>query len=350
MANKTINKKIKILGAGISGMTAAIVLSRAGYRVDIYEKRKHVGSFFEKDIHSFRNYLYDYDVIEKYKQIGVGISNVYPIYKEFRYAPSLKKIEIHSDDKPLFYNYFRGCKDERSFDVELYKAAKKEGIGFHFNKNVKIDHVDIVATGARSANFLGYGEYYSGVTGIAPNSNYIFLNNRYSPNGYGYILPFNNEVVVILGSAKIESKSQLKKRFNLFKSENPIIKSAISGAKLENEIFGYLHYSLPTTAMKKGKLYVGECAGFLDSATMFGVHYAILSGYLAARSIIEDTNYDIEWKKVFGEELRHQFFKREKLQKLENEDYEKLIDDIIGSHGNKILSNEYRKLHSYSRK
>lgn len=343
-----INKKIKILGAGISGMTAAIVLSRAGYCVDVYEKRSHVGSFFENDIHSFRNYLYDYDVIEKYRQIGVGISNIYPIYKEFRYSPSLKKIEIYSNNKPLFYNFFRGYKDKRSFDIELFEVAKESGVQFHFNKNININEVDIIACGACSVNFLGYGEYYSGVTEIIPNSNYVFLNNHYSPNGYSYMLPFNNDAIVVLGSAKIESKDELKKRFNLLINENSVINGLLKNAKFENEIFGNLYYKLPDTAIRNGKLYVGESAGFLDAATMFGSHYAILSGYLASMAIIRNKNYDMLWKQAFGEELKNQYLKREKKQKYTNQDYENIIKDLIKKYGDKISFNEYRAQHNFS--
>jgi phytoene dehydrogenase-like protein len=36
-------KEMKILGAGLSGLTAAINLAKEGYRVDVYEKYKDVG-------------------------------------------------------------------------------------------------------------------------------------------------------------------------------------------------------------------------------------------------------------------------------------------------------------------
>lgn len=38
--------------------------------------------------------------------------------------------------------------------------------------------------------------------------------------------------------------------------------------------------------------YVGEAAGFQDYLFGFGIRYAMLSGALAARSLIEGSNYD----------------------------------------------------------
>ena len=247
--------------------------------------------------------------------------------------------------KPLFYNFFRGYSDKRSFDIELYEVAKKNGVKFYFNQNRSSTKVDIIASGTRSIKGLGYGEYYSQVSEIIPNSNYIFLNNLYSPHGYSFILPFGNEVVIALGSTKLESKSELKKRFCYFKKNNPIIKKIIKNAKFENEIFGYAFYNLPKTAIRNKKLYVGEAAGFLDAATMFGAHYAILSGYSVAMAIIENKNYDMLWKEAFGKELKTQYLKREKLQKFENKDYENAINNLIKNYGDRILSDKYRKLH-----
>jgi len=338
-------KKIKILGAGISGLVAAITLARNCFEVEVFEKRPRIGSFFKRDVHSLRNYYYDYDVLKKYRSLGIKISHTYPIFRELRFSPSLKQVEIYSKNKPLFYNFIRGYDSEKSFDVELYKTAKKLGVKFHFNRTLRNTDANIVATGAHFVKGMGYGKHYSGVSRVIPNSNYIFLNNNYSPNGYSCVLPFNNEASIILGSTKKESKTNLKKRFNRLKNDNPIIKKIIENAKFENEIFGFIFYDLPKTAKKNGKLYVGEAAGFLDAATVFGTHYAIFSGYLAAKAIIENKNYDKLWKYAFGTELKTQYLKRMKLQKFTNNDYEKTIEGLIKTYGNKISERDYSKIH-----
>ena len=40
-AKKTDGKKVIIVGAGISGMTAGIYLQKAGYETEIYEKKSY---------------------------------------------------------------------------------------------------------------------------------------------------------------------------------------------------------------------------------------------------------------------------------------------------------------------
>jgi flavin-dependent dehydrogenase len=337
-------KKIKIAGAGISGLTAGIILAKNGYSVDIFEKRPGIGSFFEKDIHSIRNYWHDYDVIKKYKEIGIKLSYVYPIFKELRFSPSLKRIEIYSQTKPLFYNFIRG-NSKKSFDTELYETAKKNGVNFYFNKTIGIKEADIIATGAPAVKGIAYGEHYKGISSILANANYIFLDKNYAPNGYSYITPFKNEASVVIASTKKESKEKIKKRFTNLKKNNLIVKNIIKGAKLKNEIFGFAFYDLPKTAIRDGKLYVGEAMGFLDAATGFGTHYAIFSGYLAAKSIIKNKNYDNLWKDFFGKELKNQYLKRINLEKISNNDYEKNICNLIKMYGEKISAADYAKIH-----
>ncbi|MCX6818634.1 MAG: NAD(P)/FAD-dependent oxidoreductase [Candidatus Aenigmarchaeota archaeon] len=336
------NKKVRILGAGISGLVAGITLARNGFQVEIFEKRPRIGSFFEKTIHSLRNYYYDYDVIRKYRSLGIKISNIYPIFREFRFSPSLKKVEIYSKNKPLFYNFVRGYNSKKSFDFKLYETAKKLGVKLYFNKVINHKEVDIIATGASSIGGIAYGEHYSEISGLAPNSVYIFLDNRYSPNGYSCILPFNNEASIFISSTKNESKDDLKKKFNLLKNNNPIIRKIIKNAKFKNEIFGFAFFDDPKTAIKNGKLYVGESAGFLDAATGFGTHYAILSGYLAAIAIIENKNYDDLWKETFEEEIKIHYLKRGKIQKFTNRDHEKIIDILTKKYGGKLSASEYK--------
>jgi phytoene dehydrogenase-like protein len=43
-------KKIKILGAGLSGLSAAINLAKAGYSVDIFDSNSDSGARFHGDL------------------------------------------------------------------------------------------------------------------------------------------------------------------------------------------------------------------------------------------------------------------------------------------------------------
>lgn len=340
-------KQIKILGAGISGLVAGITLAKNSYKVEIFEKRPRIGSFFKKSIHSVRNYFYNYNVIEKYKRLGIDASNFYPIFKEFRYSPSLSKsVEIYSRKEPLFYNFIRGYDDKNSLDNELLKLAKDYGVDIYFDQKIDPNNknIDIVATGAYCAKYVGYGAHYRNISNIKIDSIYYFSNNHYAPEGYIYILPFLDEFSLVITTTKIKNKNQLKKRFDKLKKDNNIIKEILKDAEFINEIFGIASFGIPRTAIKDGKLYIGEAAGFLDATTGFGIHYAIFSGYLAAKAIINNENYDKLWKKHFEQELKAKYSKRINLGKIKIKEQEKITEDLIKQYGNKISIEDYKKI------
>lgn len=341
------NRQIKILGAGISGLSAGITLAKNGYEVEIFEKRLRIGSYFKKSIHSVRNYFYNYNVIEKYKKLGINASNFYPVFKEFRYSPSLSKsVEIYSEKEPLFYNFIRGYDDKNSLDNQLLKLAKDYGVHVYFDQKIDPNNknIDIVATGAYCAKYIGYGAHYKNFSNIKIDSIHYFLNNHYAPEGYIYILPFLDEFSLVIASTKIRDKNQLKKRFSKLKKENNIIKEILKDVKFINEIFGIASFGIPKTAIRDGKLYIGEAAGFLDATTGFGIHYAIFSGYLAAMATINNENYDKLWKKHFEQELKIKYSRRKNSGKINIKKQEKIIEDLIKQYGNKISIEDYKKI------
>ncbi len=52
--SREINKKVAVVGGGISGLSCAYFLSKAGVKVDIYEKEKELGGVVKKYIPEFR--------------------------------------------------------------------------------------------------------------------------------------------------------------------------------------------------------------------------------------------------------------------------------------------------------
>ena len=77
-----VNKKVAVIGAGLSGMTAALDLVKLGYQVDIYEATDFLGGrlgakpsddspsgFWEHGLHHFFNNVYDY-LMQKIEEVG----------------------------------------------------------------------------------------------------------------------------------------------------------------------------------------------------------------------------------------------------------------------------------------
>ena len=59
---------------------------------------------------------------------------------------------------------------------------------------------------------------------------------------------------------------------------------------------GFANFRLPRTALQGGHPVVGEQAGFQDALAGFGMRYALRSGILAARSLLEGTDYTRLWR------------------------------------------------------
>jgi flavin-dependent dehydrogenase len=62
--------------------------------------------------------------------------------------------------------------------------------------------------------------------------------------------------------------------------------------------------------MKGRVYYVGEAAGFQDPFRGFGMNYALESGYLAAKALLEGKDYDRMWKEQFKSRIKTDLFRR----------------------------------------
>jgi flavin-dependent dehydrogenase len=62
------------------------------------------------------------------------------------------------------------------------------------------------------------------------------------------------------------------------------------------EFGGYGNFFLRPSAVQGKKLYLGESAGFQDALFGFGMRYAMMSGFLAAESIVKGLSYDELWQ------------------------------------------------------
>jgi flavin-dependent dehydrogenase len=77
----------------------------------------------------------------------------------------------------------------------------------------------------------------------------------------------------------------------------------------------------------------------MDSSKGFGIRYAIITGHLAAKAIIEGDDYDKLWKKEIKNEIERNFKRRLWLNKLTNMDY----DEMLKRMGNEVNIEKYLK-------
>ena len=325
-----------VVGGGISGLAAAVSLANKGEEVVVVERASKAGSKFPESIHGFRNYA-NMDEIDYIKSRDYDINYLMPIHKIIKLGPSLSSSEIYSEDRPMFYSVKRGD-SKKSIDIQLYEQAEKKGVQFRFGESTNLKEADVVATGARFMNGMGYGYNFTGVD-VDPEAIIFLLNDRYAPKGYSYAIPYGrDEVCIVVTSFDASSFNQMPMLFERLLKEVPNFSKLIEGGDKGQAFAKIGFYNIPETATVQKKLIVGEAAGFVEADRGFGMHYALESGFLAAKSIAEGLDYDSLWKASFEHHLIKAFRRRLILNRLGNAHYDKLINS-----GTRMSTDEYVK-------
>ena len=71
-----------ILGAGPSGLSAAINLAKEGYHVDVYEKNNEVGARFNGDLQGLENWSEKEDVLQTLSKMNIETNFDYSPFNE----------------------------------------------------------------------------------------------------------------------------------------------------------------------------------------------------------------------------------------------------------------------------
>jgi flavin-dependent dehydrogenase len=287
---------IRILGAGPAGLTAAICLARRGHRVTVFEKHRHVGGRFHGDFQGLENWSREEDVLSTLSRLGIRPDfALRPIHGGSFYNPDLRRLEVRSGD-PLFYLVRRGP-HPGSLDRSMQRQAEEAGVEIRFRERRNPETADIVATGPRTARVVASGIQFETDSGDRAGG---ILNDELAPKGYAYLLISGGmaTLATVLYDRFPEAKACLARAIETFQG--------LSEFQIRNprEFGGYGDFGVPASAVRSGRRYAGEAAGFQDFLFGFGIRYAILSGALAAQSLDTGEDYDTLWNRKVGAQLR----------------------------------------------
>lgn len=282
------NKKITVVGAGPGGLTAAINLVKNGYEVDLFEQNNDVGFRFNGDFQGLENWSDHEDTLDILKNLGIETNFLcQPYYGSdgLFYGPKLKKVVVKTS-RPLFYLIERGA-GNNSFDQGLRQQAEKVGVNIIWNHKLESikEGYAIVSTGPKAADAIAKGFVFK--TSLK-DSFIAFLDNKIAPKAYAYLLVNNGRAT--FATCLFED---FKNERMIFDKALETLKSVIDIDINEPKKFGGFvnFFNKPILSKNRRFLYVGENAGFQDALWGFGIKYAMLSGYYAAQSIINDTSY-----------------------------------------------------------
>ncbi|NOX87471.1 MAG: NAD(P)/FAD-dependent oxidoreductase [Calditrichaeota bacterium] len=281
------DRTIHIVGAGPAGLVAAINLAKAGFNPIVHEQHEDVGKRFNGDFQGLENWTTEEDVTEFLDSIGIEINfRCVPYFGGDFYGPNLKKIPIKTQ-KPLFYLIERGV-NEGSFDQGLKQQALKAGVKISWNDKLETTPPGkvIVGTGPKAADAIAKGIVFKT---SHPDMCVGFVDNRIAPRAYAYLLVNNGSAT--FATCLFEDFKNEKMYFEkALQTMQKVVDIEISQPK---EFGGFANFYLNPFVTKNGRiLYVGENAGFQDALWGFGIRYALMSGFLAAQSIITGKSYD----------------------------------------------------------
>ncbi len=287
------NSPIKIAGAGPSGLTAAICLAKAGLSVEVFEARQAVGERFIGDFQVIENASFTEDASDMLERMGLKKNFFFqPGHRAVFYDHRLKAQEVYSK-RPFSYFIRRGP-GEDTLDSGLLTQALDLGVNIHYDKRVKKEAVDIIATGPAVAD--GLAKEMTFKTDLSDTISVLFDMNV-SPGGYSYLFVLNGRAT--FGCAITRDFDGIKIYFDLALAR--FQKIAPFSVETPQIAFSYMNFCLKGSATIQGKSVVGEAGGFQDYLFGLGIRYAMKTGYAAAQSILKGVPYDVLWKEEIGE-------------------------------------------------
>ncbi len=249
-----MTKQIKISGAGISGLTAAINLRKVGYDVTVFEKNNDVGGNHSNDWQGLENWTQEEDVLAFLKRINIGADFCYLPCKEVSVFDWRSEKAIARSDVPFLYLVKRGV-EEKSLDQHLKKRALSLGVKIEFNHSVKAEDVDIVATGHFSPmKGLAYGISFK--TDLPDNLS-VIIDEKLAPGGYGYLIIGRGEAILVVAIMRdfLHVKDYFQQTLARFQQLYSL------NLKECKEFWGWMSAAM---FHKKEKIYVGEAGGLQD--------------------------------------------------------------------------------------
>lgn len=283
---------IRIAGAGPAGLTAAIILARAGRSVIVWERGPEVGRDHNSDFESIENFITAQDMWEEFASWGL-VKNFLcvPINSLTCFGPGFQRAVELSDARPLFYVIVRGARKD-SLEHGLLEQALKVGVRVEYNHSARPEEVDIVATGLVRARAYAVGYQFRT---NAPNACCVCLDDTLTPKSYSYLILCEGWGTI--GAGAIVPQKGLKENLPRIVEG---YRSKLGFDIIDPTYFAApLGFGIPETAQMNGQLYVGEAADLQDSFTGFGIRSSMTTGQLAARSILENSDYDQLWRKRY---------------------------------------------------
>jgi len=279
-------RPIRIAGAGPSGLAAAIALARAGRAVEVHEAKADVGKRFIGDLQIIEAASEAEPVPDFMDRIGVERNFYFRPAHSATFYDHRHTARVIRSDAPYGWFIRRGAEDG-TLDRGLLAQARALGVPVVFNS--RLASADIVATGPAAPDGLAREMTWRSSD---PERIDVFFDHKLSPGGYSYL--FILDGYATFGCAIVADFKRIDEYFE----HSLVAAKKVHAFEVPAETrtgYSYMNFQLKQHATSNGSRFVGEAAGFQDYLFGLGIRYALTSGHLAARSIIEGRDFDELW-------------------------------------------------------
>jgi flavin-dependent dehydrogenase len=280
-----IKTPVRIAGAGLAGLSAAIGLARQGIGVQVFEKRQDSGATHRTRWDAIENWTTTTDF--------PMLVNAWGLNKSADFHP-ISELEIYDDydncyplrlARPLFYLVRRGVA-LGSLEYGLKQQALDLGVHIRYGETLPRGQSDVWAVGSQKPGFfLSAGLIFCT---SHPDSFKVMINMRRSPKAYAYLIIYQGMATlsVVITQQFTQARTFLDETLAAFQRIRPFDMEEV-------HLSGGLGGVMAMADQPQGdSISIGEAAGFQDYLWGFGIRHALYSGFLAARSIGEAIPYE----------------------------------------------------------
>lgn len=330
--------KIAIMGAGLSGLSCAIILEQNGIIPTIYESRAQVGDRFVNGeiILSILNRPINDMIAHLAEQYGIFLKP----------TGNIKELTVYSENEmakiqgQLGFNNIRG-RDEESYEMQLAKQVKSNII---FNskytyEDLLREYTHIVLATGDAAYAMTIQNYRQDLTvtlrGAMVEGDFnrysaaTWLDNRFAPMGYGYFIPISEKeanIVIAYPDYDINKEKDIDYLWDLF--YNRVCLDFKQNLRI-TEKFEVTRYIIGICQSPRvgNTFFVGNNFGSIMPFLGFGQTTAILTGIYAAQDLCGISTYE-KLVKPLQKAYKNSIVLRRAMEKLDNSKLDFMVKNM----------------------
>ncbi len=304
-------KEALIIGAGMSGMVAALNLAGEGYRVIVREAEESYGG---ARIYNPSTHVTPIDPVKTSQYIGIDVS---PVFHKVNKCPAFFH---HTEIQFPVYSVYGVERGDRpgSLDTLLYRRCLDAGVEFEFSSPLVEEEIGrlkpgtIIACGLIPKAYKMLGIPFITVSmwlsrGEIGFSDYAWLWFDECVTEYGYLSAVNNYYFDLLFSFSRRVDEKALRRYRDF---------ALRYQGVEHRDWDYQVGAVPLATpdnfrlFRDGLIMCGTMSGAIDPFMGFGISGALVSGKVAAMAVYDPEGAQREFDR-FLRRFRRSFYIKE---------------------------------------